>query len=106
MERRKFLKWFGLGAAGAVVASRVAIEVTKDYEYELAEETQPIVGHGWVDQIRERGTIIAYTDKNGIEQFNEAMKQFYAEYPLTPKDAFPPNKTGIFGAVKRRSKFF
>ncbi len=91
MERSKFLKVLGLGAVGAVVASKIVIEATKqEIPQYWMPETQAIVdgkhitiGPGWLEQIEERGNITLYTDLKGKNAFEEALEKSFAKNPQT-----------------------
>lgn len=90
MERRKFLARFGLGAVGTVIATKVVVEVSKEadtsYPDDLGAEAEPIVvGKGWLEQIEERGNYVLYTDRAGLEAFNNAMKDTWYDQHVKAK---------------------
>lgn len=86
MDRRNFLKRFGLGAVGAVVATKVTLELVKEAPVVKTLKPEPVIGKGWLKQIEEQGnTFTLYTDKNGKKAFDDAVK---AMFPLTPEEAF------------------
>ena len=115
MKRSKFLKVLGLGAVGAIVATKVVIEATKQTvpQYHIAE-TQAIVngkhitvGPGWLSQIEERGKITLYTDINGKEQFENVYRAYYEEYIENGTKAWKEYKKGDMSQrYKKSSKFF
>lgn len=78
MERRKFLARFGLGAVGAVVATKVAIDVSKEadtsYPDDLGAEATVVAGHGWMEQIEQSQRYCLYTDLRGRQAFEKALE--------------------------------
>lgn len=73
MERRKFLSRFGLGAIGAVVATKVVIDIPE--EEILGEEASVVLGDGWVEQMRKGQNYYMYTDLRGRQAFEEALRE-------------------------------
>ncbi len=113
MKRSKFLKVLGFGAIGAVVAAKVAIELTKPVE-------PVVVGPGWITQIEERGKdYVLYMDRDQQKKFEGTLQEYLRQYPKTPYESYYDEyiekrskswmhfkKNMESQGLKNRSKFF
>ena len=82
MNRRKFLKYLGLGTAATAVGTfllehpeKVLIEPTPILESDIG------VGDGWIKQIEDRGVIHPWRH-TGSDELEKAMKDMYKRQDL------------------------
>lgn len=87
MDRRKFLRRFGLGAAGLAVGTKVAIELAKEGPVvvnpitELPPEKPIVIGDGWIKQIEDRGNVFTvYSDARGVHAYEDALRELMKEH--------------------------